>query len=687
MTNAHVLATWDAEGRRGPVLRVWPRAGASIAEEQGLLTVVEGATYGFSLDAETGVRWEPAGHVEALDETGRSGFIRTREAVGRLELVARATDDDRTWRAELEVRPRKLASDEYEALWREISEFAAEATVQGFAPSFAELATAEASASLRYARVAQIAAVMASPLVVAGLEQIVRRPHREWRPRPVEWSPGQQMPLGRGVRRSLLRPGPRVRTPVGWLPRRLEREVPEVDLDTSPNRFARWVIDRWLADVDALTLVRGGDARVGRTTLGALRDRLAHVLAQPPFRDARRSPAPPLLTHPVIQRRVGYRDLLAAFMRVELAPALDPQLPDAPVLASQRNVATLYELWCCLTVIAVIDEVLGAPRSSAIFVPSEDETALTLRAGARPAASWTTERWVRPLSIALYYNRTFSPGSDPATWDTSWSAAMRPDISVRVAPYRQPDGVWLHFDAKYRLAEAIQGAVDDALEDVEADDAAPQSGRAVTRADLLKMHAYRDAVRQSAGAYVLFPGDGDAFTRRPFAEVLPGIGAFALRPGETAGRIALREHLSRFFEHVADPLTADEQIRRFTREVHVSQVAVPPISILCVPEGEIDDDEWRAEARDRRTPEGWLSCRLLAERAPDGTVRSVWRIRGWEIRRRHRGLAISAHLDRVDPREAELAARLLAGEPVADEPRVVTTVAAGRSGSAGSAPE
>ena len=45
------------------------------------------------------------------------------------------------------------------------------------------------------------------------------------------------------------------------------------------------------------------------------------------------------------------------------------------------------------------------------------------------------------------------------------------------------------------------------------------------------MHAYRDAVRRTAGAYVLYPGKpGDGQKFAGFHEVLPGLGAFAIRP-------------------------------------------------------------------------------------------------------------------------------------------------------------
>ena len=51
------------------------------------------------------------------------------------------------------------------------------------------------------------------------------------------------------------------------------------------------------------------------------------------------------------------------------------------------------------------------------------------------------------------------------------------------------------------------------------------------------MHAYRDAIRRSEGAYVLYPGntsDKNANKRwQGFHELLPGLGAFAVRPDET----------------------------------------------------------------------------------------------------------------------------------------------------------
>ncbi len=78
---------------------------------------------------------------------------------------------------------------------------------------------------------------------------------------------------------------------------------------------------------------------------------------------------------------------------------------------------------------------------------------------------------------------------------------MRPDATLSVRVLGSAQHHYLHFDAKYRL-DLKQTLAD------EPDEADTGSGGS-KREDLLKMHAYRDAIRGSAAAYVLFPGSGD----------------------------------------------------------------------------------------------------------------------------------------------------------------------------------
>ncbi len=96
------------------------------------------------------------------------------------------------------------------------------------------------------------------------------------------------------------------------------------------------------------------------------------------------------------------------------------------------------------------------------------------------------------------------------------------------------------------------------------------------RADLLKMHAYKDAIRRTAGAYILYPGT-DVYRRQGFHEIIPGLGAFPIAPsagGEDMG--PLREFLKEVVDHFADRASQREAFSYHQYDIHknspVSQV-------------------------------------------------------------------------------------------------------------------
>jgi hypothetical protein len=61
------------------------------------------------------------------------------------------------------------------------------------------------------------------------------------------------------------------------------------------------------------------------------------------------------------------------------------------------------------------------------------------------------------------------------------------------------------------------------------------------------MHAYKDAIRRTGGAYVLYPGEGENETFRGFHELIPGLGAFAIKPNKEKKD---KEHLKNFIKKV-----------------------------------------------------------------------------------------------------------------------------------------
>jgi hypothetical protein len=138
--------------------------------------------------------------------------------------------------------------------------------------------------------------------------------------------------------------------------------------------------------------------------------------------------------------------------------------------------------------------------------------------------------------------------------------------------------VILHFDAKYRVDQVTDlfGHLIETEDGVPAKDTEEAAiRREVRRADLLKMHAYRDAIRRSVGAYVLYPGDesanGEAARYAEYRELLPGIGAFTFRPsadGDAIGTPVLRGFLDQVLDHVAGRLSRHERGRYWLQEIY-----------------------------------------------------------------------------------------------------------------------
>ena len=136
------------------------------------------------------------------------------------------------------------------------------------------------------------------------------------------------------------------------------------------------------------------------------------------------------------------------------------------------------------------------------------------------------------LQVQLSYNRSFV-GGGPRTGAGSWTTTMRPDCTLSLWPaeFSAADAeaqelmVHVHYDAKYRVetlhamlgcetaTSAAAARSPEAVHAAPDDETQAQSEGAYKHADLLKMHAYRDAIRRTHGAYVLYPGTADLALR------------------------------------------------------------------------------------------------------------------------------------------------------------------------------
>ena len=155
---------------------------------------------------------------------------------------------------------------------------------------------------------------------------------------------------------------------------------------------------------------------------------------------------------------------------------------------------------------------------------------------------------------------------------------MRPDYTLSFWPkeLKEKDAeqteqiVHIHFDAKYKIdsvTDIIKGKSTASEEELNEEKLEQKKGT-YKNADLLKMHAYKDAIRRTGGAYVLYPGTEQS-TKIGFHEILPGLGAFSVKPSKTNVETKhLEFFIDRVIEHFIDRATQRENMASKTYAVH-----------------------------------------------------------------------------------------------------------------------
>jgi len=298
----------------------------------------------------------------------------------------------------------------------------------------------------------------------------------------------------------------------------------------------------------------------------------------------------------VLQKREGYRDVFRLYALCEVASQLAWSGGEDVYGAGQRDVASLYEYWVFLQLAELTAEICGSSFDwTALFSATADGMGLDLKRGRAARVGGFVERYGRKLKLELHFNRTFSRFSGT---ESSWTRPMRPDCSLKVEwlddSAAKPEPVWVHFDAKYRvdaITDIMAPATDEttAIAAADKEDEEETQGRA-KRDDLLKMHAYRDAIRRSAGAYVVYPGTIPDILPE-YQELLPGLGAFPLKPSETgtaAGTSTIHKFVLDILDHFATQSSQHERGRFWEREsygasTHVENRSPRSVGFLSMP--------------------------------------------------------------------------------------------------------
>lgn len=263
----------------------------------------------------------------------------------------------------------------------------------------------------------------------------------------------------------------------------------------------------------------------------------------------------------VLEKREGYRQIFSAAGMVDLALQLNWEGEQVAYSGESKNTALLYEYWLFFElrkIISSIENCKCIQASEKPFINTDNGLTISLSEG-----QTSCQAFLLPdigIRVNLYYNRTFSREEFSNTkYAGSYSRPFRPDYTLEVysAEYLKPEDAikeggisYIHFDAKYRITDlrSLIGAdetdmTDEQIKEEVEEDKQDSITNTYKCGDLLKMHTYNDAIRRTVGSYVLYPGDFDSKIKnyRLYEEVLPGVGAFAIKPSiQTESENALK---------------------------------------------------------------------------------------------------------------------------------------------------
>jgi predicted component of viral defense system (DUF524 family) len=449
----------------------------------------------------------------------------------------------------------------------------------------------------------------------AALQRVISVPHERLSAeidfvstdRPIRWT-AQSV-------RGLLSGNPRRSVPENH-PLRLRRGLKTVaarvcvpqktrDLDTPENRFVRFTLEEFRAFLTHTQKLM--EAQSGWVAGAALARRLAGVvedwLGRAFFSKVGELRFVPLGS-PALQRRAGYRELLRWWLRFRTAAELSWEGGEELFHAGKRDVASLYEYWLFFELLGWFCRKCRGGRRPEIesLVDGLDDGAPNLRLKQRTQLgpfSGMFSGSSRKLCARFAYNRRFEV-TRKRERSGSWSRRLHPDYTLTFWPAEFDESeaerrellVHVHFDAKYRVhdIESLFGA--------EGDDADEERDGNYSRQDLLKMHAYRDAIKRSQGAYILYPGGSRAVVKMTgFHEILPGLGAFSVTPDENGaamGLSALEGFLDEVLAHLSNRTTAQERVSFHIAESYVNTESPVSFGELQLPEADIYGTDYPA---------------------------------------------------------------------------------------------
>lgn len=492
--------------------------------------------------------------------------VATKEVIGDIDIEIRST------KSEYETDYRQMLGD--------IAEYYTDLVLQQGAPVTQRLEIdAQSSAETLYQRFAFVKSLIESDAFSEAIHKIISNPIRKWTDSNIQRKiEGVKRFTRKNIReiassndRINLSEDYRMGMPVHLtsVPRTIEVEYKKDTIDNQENQFIKFVLRSLSMFCWDLKEMRNASIRLKAEAESTIEQLNIHLESQ--FFRQVSMPTHLNMNSPVLQRKEGYREVLQSWLLFDLAAKLNWDGGDDVYSAGKKNVATLYEYWLFFKLLELISQFFDIHAKDKLQLVNfdSDKINLNLIQGKTRMVYGQQDTLSRKINVAFYYNRTFSKvadDNDPIHKAGSWTMSMRPDYTLSLWPgevseteaEKQDLITHIHFDAKYRLNKITLEDTNTEEEDLLVEKKEQECG-IYKRADLLKMHAYKDAIRRTSGAYILYPGTENK-SMKGFHEVVPGLGAFSIRPGHwEEDSISLKQFIADVKAHMLDRTSQREK--------------------------------------------------------------------------------------------------------------------------------
>ncbi|HLO44559.1 MAG TPA: DUF2357 domain-containing protein [Leadbetterella sp.] len=362
------------------------------------------------------------------------------------------------------------------------------------------------------------------------------------------------------------------------LPERITTNRKTDSVDTPENRFIKHALETFLkfcTDINSKAIEFSHQKMLSEseTLIHELESYLHHNV----FKETSR-PTTLKLNSPVLQRKEGYREILRVWLMFDLAAKLIWTGGDDIYSGGKKDIATLYEYWLFFKLLDLFQSIfeIEPKEISELIKQTPDGLNLQIKQGQFTALSGIYDSGKRKLYIRFNYNRSFI-GKKEYPESGSWTTTLRPDYTLSFWPFgiseeeaeRQELIVHIHFDAKYKVANLNDFINQNAERNLNEEKTENRKG-IYKNADLLKMHSYKDAIRRTGGAYVLYPGD-KFIKQKGFHEIIPGLGAFPVKPSKSESGIEeLKVFILEIIDHFINRASQREKAAFRTYDIYLN---------------------------------------------------------------------------------------------------------------------